>query len=108
VLGPERGALSPQLVARCDYIVRIPTSFCVNLAMAGAMPFDSLRVFSTASVTRTLGGFAFTRTLTRTNVNSTRTTVKIVITPTSSTSLKDSVTFDRTKPSTSTPLCTSC
>jgi tRNA G18 (ribose-2'-O)-methylase SpoU len=37
VLGPERGALSPALVARCDYVVRIPTSFCINLAMAGAI-----------------------------------------------------------------------
>ena len=37
VLGPERGALSPELVARCDYVVRIPTSFCVNVAMAGAI-----------------------------------------------------------------------
>src|SRR5688572_28812307 len=25
VLGPERGALSPELVARCDHVVRIPT-----------------------------------------------------------------------------------
>ncbi len=37
VLGPERGSLSPELVARCDYVVKIPTSFCVNVAMAGAI-----------------------------------------------------------------------
>ena len=74
----------------------------------GAMPFDSLRAFSTTSVTRTLGGFAYTRTLTVTNTGSTLSTVKIVITPTLSTTLKDSVTFDRTKPATSTPLCTNC
>ena len=37
VLGPERGSLSPALVARCDHIVKIPTSFCVNVAMAGAI-----------------------------------------------------------------------
>jgi tRNA G18 (ribose-2'-O)-methylase SpoU len=37
VLGPERGSLSPGLVARCDHIVKIPTSFCVNVAMAGAI-----------------------------------------------------------------------
>src|SRR5262245_10511035 len=44
VLGPERGALSPALVARCDYVVRIPTSFCVNLAMAGAIVmYDRVR-----------------------------------------------------------------
>ncbi|MDP6343287.1 MAG: RNA methyltransferase [Alphaproteobacteria bacterium] len=37
VLGPERGSLSPDLVARCDHLVKIPTSFCVNVAMAGAI-----------------------------------------------------------------------
>jgi len=37
VLGPERGSLSDALVARCDYVVKIPTSFCVNVAMAGAI-----------------------------------------------------------------------
>jgi tRNA G18 (ribose-2'-O)-methylase SpoU len=37
VLGPERGSLSPGLLARCDYVVRIPSSFCINLAMAGAI-----------------------------------------------------------------------
>lgn len=44
VLGPERGALSADLLARCDYVVRIPTSFCVNLAMAGAIVmYDRMR-----------------------------------------------------------------
>ena len=44
VLGPERGALSPLLLAKCDYLVRIPTSFCVNLAMAGAIVmYDRVR-----------------------------------------------------------------
>ena len=44
VLGPERGALSPELIARCDHVVRIPTSFCVNLAMAGAIVmYDRVR-----------------------------------------------------------------
>jgi tRNA G18 (ribose-2'-O)-methylase SpoU len=37
VLGPEQGSLSEPLLARCDYVVRIPTSFCVNVAMAGAI-----------------------------------------------------------------------
>jgi tRNA G18 (ribose-2'-O)-methylase SpoU len=44
VLGPECGALSQSLLARCDYTVRIPTSFCVNLAMAGAIVmYDRVR-----------------------------------------------------------------
>lgn len=37
VLGPERGSLSPELVSKCDYVVKIPTRFCVNVAMAGAI-----------------------------------------------------------------------
>jgi hypothetical protein len=37
VLGPERGALSPALLARCAHVVRIPTRFSINLALAGAL-----------------------------------------------------------------------
>lgn len=37
VLGSERGELSAELLARCDHVVRIPTRFCVNLSVAGAI-----------------------------------------------------------------------
>lgn len=37
VLGPERGSLSPALVARCDFLVKIPAKFCVNVGVAGAI-----------------------------------------------------------------------
>ncbi len=37
VLGPERSGLSPALLARCRHIVRIPTRFSLNLAVAGAL-----------------------------------------------------------------------
>lgn len=37
VLGPERGSLSPELTAACDHIIRIPTGFCINLAIAGSI-----------------------------------------------------------------------
>ncbi len=44
ILGPERGSLSPEVLARCDHVVKIPTSFCVNVAMAGAIVmYDRLR-----------------------------------------------------------------
>jgi tRNA G18 (ribose-2'-O)-methylase SpoU len=44
VLGPEQGTLSAELLARCDHVVRIPTSFCVNVAMAGAIVmYDRVR-----------------------------------------------------------------
>ncbi|MGE0828623.1 MAG: RNA methyltransferase [Hyphomonadaceae bacterium] len=37
VLGRERGSISPELQARCAHIVRIPTKFCVNVGVAGAI-----------------------------------------------------------------------
>ncbi len=37
VLGPERGNLSDEMVARCDYLIKIPTAFCINVATAGAI-----------------------------------------------------------------------
>lgn len=37
VLGREKGSLSPELLARCDHVVKIPTKFCVNLGVAGAI-----------------------------------------------------------------------
>jgi len=44
VLGPEAGSLSDELLAKCDYIVKIPTSFCINVAMAGAVVmYDRIR-----------------------------------------------------------------
>jgi tRNA G18 (ribose-2'-O)-methylase SpoU len=37
VLGAEQDSLSEALQARCDFIIQIPTKFCVNLAVAGAI-----------------------------------------------------------------------
>jgi len=37
ILGPERGSLSPDTIARCDHVVKIPTKFCINLSLAGAL-----------------------------------------------------------------------
>jgi len=37
VLGPENGSLSPQLMERCEFIIKIPTQFCLNVATAGAI-----------------------------------------------------------------------
>lgn len=37
VLGAEKDSLSPALQARCDFIIKIPTRFCVNLSVAGAI-----------------------------------------------------------------------
>lgn len=37
VLGRERGSLTPDMIAKCDHVVRIPTKFCVNVAVAAAI-----------------------------------------------------------------------
>jgi tRNA G18 (ribose-2'-O)-methylase SpoU len=37
VLGRERGNLSPALVERCEFVVKIPTKFCVNVGVTGAI-----------------------------------------------------------------------
>lgn len=44
ILGPERGSLSPEMIGRCDHVIRIPTTFCINVATAGAIiMYDRVR-----------------------------------------------------------------
>lgn len=50
VMGPERGDLSDAMRRKCDHIIRIPTKFCINVQIAGAVVmYDRLQ---------TLGRFA--------------------------------------------------
>ena len=45
VLGGERSSLSPDMAARCDSIIKIPTKFSLNVATAGAIVmYDRHRV----------------------------------------------------------------
>lgn len=37
VFGPEMGTLSPAMLKKCAFTVRIPTSFCINVGMAGVV-----------------------------------------------------------------------
>jgi tRNA G18 (ribose-2'-O)-methylase SpoU len=37
VFGPERGSLSPELLDKAEFVVKIPTKFCINLASAGVV-----------------------------------------------------------------------
>jgi tRNA G18 (ribose-2'-O)-methylase SpoU len=37
ILGPERDSLSAETVARCDHVIKIPTRFCLNVGIAGAL-----------------------------------------------------------------------
>ena len=50
VLGREKGDLSSEMLARCVHVVKIPTRFCINLSLAGALVmYDRLM---------SMGGFA--------------------------------------------------
>ena len=37
ILGPERGELSPEMLGKCVYTIKIPTKFCINVGLAGAI-----------------------------------------------------------------------
>lgn len=37
ILGPEKGSLSPAILDRCAHVVKIPTRFCINVSLAGAL-----------------------------------------------------------------------
>lgn len=37
VLGRERGNLTPEMIDKCAFTVKIPTKFCVNVSVAGAL-----------------------------------------------------------------------
>lgn len=37
ILGPEMGSLSDELQDQCEFIVKIPMKFCINVGVAGAL-----------------------------------------------------------------------
>ncbi len=37
ILGPERGSLSPEILQRCSFVVKIPMRFSINLSLAGGL-----------------------------------------------------------------------
>jgi tRNA G18 (ribose-2'-O)-methylase SpoU len=50
VFGGERTSLSPEMLARCAHVVKIPTRFSINVGMAGAIVLYDRLI--------TLGGYA--------------------------------------------------
>ena len=50
VLGAERYSLSPQMLSLCEFVVKIPTRFSINVGMAGAIVMYDRML--------TLGGYA--------------------------------------------------
>lgn len=74
-----------------------------------AIPFDSLGSVTSGTTTdSTLKTFAYKRRLTITKPLATRYSIKIVILPLSDTTRKDSLSFERTRPPSGTPLCVGC
>jgi len=46
ILGPEKGNVSDGMLARCDYVIKIPMKFCINVGVAGALVmYDRLLSF---------------------------------------------------------------
>jgi tRNA G18 (ribose-2'-O)-methylase SpoU len=37
ILGPEMGSLSPEIMERCEHVVKIPMKFCINVGTVGAL-----------------------------------------------------------------------
>jgi len=37
VLGREMGNVSDEMLKRCDHVIKIPTKFCINVGVAGAL-----------------------------------------------------------------------
>lgn len=37
VMGPERGLLSSDMLERCAHVIQIPSAFCINVQIAGAI-----------------------------------------------------------------------
>ncbi|MBC8270071.1 MAG: RNA methyltransferase [Rhodospirillaceae bacterium] len=37
ILGPERSSLSPEMTERCEFVIKIPMQFCVNVSIAAAI-----------------------------------------------------------------------
>ena len=42
VFGAERYSLSPEVLKSCDFVVKIPTRFSINVGMAGAIGFENV------------------------------------------------------------------
>ena len=85
-----------------------------NLALAqqagriGAMRFDDVTALTNGTTVMLVGDFSFRRRLAITPSGANLFTIKIVIEPVAGEFRRDSVTIDRTRPPSGTPLCTTC
>ena len=58
ILGPENGSLSPEVTAKCEFIIKIPTLFCLNVATAGAIVMYDRTIAMGRFPTRTVSSIA--------------------------------------------------
>lgn len=112
-------AVAMMLLARLSYLVSQTgrTNDLIakrNAALAqeagrfGVMGFTDIAKQTSGNTLMLVGDFTFTRKLTVTATTANRYTIKIVVAPQASEFRPDSVTFNRTRPGTGTPLCTTC
>ena len=48
ILGPEKGSLSPEIIEKCKHVIKIPTKFCLNVQIAGAIVmYDRIKSLGT-------------------------------------------------------------
>jgi len=90
-----------------DLLAKRSASLQLEANKLGAVPYDSLRIWSTTDTTIVRGNFQYRRHLvirkSATFIN--RYSVKIVLTPALDSTKKDSVMLDRSQPPSTTPLC---
>jgi prepilin-type N-terminal cleavage/methylation domain-containing protein len=85
-----------------------------NLALAqqagriDVMPFVDLAALTTGTTLMLVGDFSFNRRLTVNKLSTNRYNIKVVVAPVAGEFRADSVTIDRTRPASGTPLCTTC
>ena len=91
-----------------DLIAKRNAALAQEAGRFGIMSFATLAAQSSGSTFMLVGDFSFTRRLTVTATTANRYTIKIVVAPLASEFKPDSVTFNRTRPASGTPLCTGC
>ena len=85
-----------------------------NLALAqqagrlDVMPFADLAALTSGTTLMLVGDFSFNRRLNVIKLSANRYNIKVVIAPVAGEFRADSVTIDRTRPASGTPLCTTC
>ena len=93
---------------RSDLIAKRSAALQLESNKFLAVPFANLATWPTADKTLSHGSFSYTRKLRITQASATRYTISVVVIPTSDSTKKDSLSFDRVMSTMGSPLCTGC